>query len=110
MRAVALDLPDHWRVEWENTPGSHRGETGDGVPHMAPPPVLTDRAFANRPVAYLLDAWADPTGPPAESHASGVGVENRADGSRLLAVDCGLWPLPPGGGPLPTPPAAAPTA
>ena len=62
MRAVVLDLPDHWRLERENTPGSHRDEMWDGVLHMAPTPNTMHQDFAGRLYAYLLDGWADPTG------------------------------------------------
>ncbi len=62
MKAVVLDLPDHWRVERERTPGSHRDEVWDGVLHMSPSPMFRHQDFAAALLVFLRTHWAKPTG------------------------------------------------
>ena len=62
MKAVVLELPDHWLAERERTPGAHRDEVWDGVLHMAPAPNNLHQDFAYQLYAFLLVHWARPTG------------------------------------------------
>lgn len=62
MKAVVLELPEHWLAEREQTPGSHRDEMWEGVLHMAPPPNITHRSLAGTLYAFLLYNWARPGG------------------------------------------------
>lgn len=62
MKAVVLELPEHWLAERERTPESHRDEMWEGVLHMAPAPNITHQNFGGRLYAFLLYNWARPTG------------------------------------------------
>ena len=62
MKAVVLELPDHWLAERERTPWSRRDEMWEGVLHMAPAPSNMHQDFAYKLYAFLLYHWARPTG------------------------------------------------
>ncbi len=62
MRAVVLELPDHWRAERERMPESHRDEMWDGVLHMAPAPNVMHQDFAGQLYFFLRLHWAIPNG------------------------------------------------
>lgn len=62
MKAVVLEMPDHWLAERERMPESHRDEMWEGVLHMAPAPNNGHQNFAGQLYAFLLYNWARPTG------------------------------------------------
>ena len=62
MKAVVLDLPDHWLAERERSPWSRRDEMWEGVLHMAPPPSFGHQNFAAALLTFLHGRWARPAG------------------------------------------------